>query len=227
LVTSTPEEQFASRLRIAIGRQLEGAAKPITLVAVAQDLQKHFGAAALANWAGFGNFRAFLENNLPEGAALEQLSATEWVVRDTARHLSANDVRMQLPEPRVVERVSRVTGVPPLTPHAFKVLFDAAANYLDRNDFAMLELVRHLRDSASAAGVVVSRSNAQFIVKGLPAAELATIKQQGRLSSLAIGQLFRDQIRNLCEDAALQLSSEEVKVIDGWVLGAMGEGSLP
>lgn len=227
VVTSTPEEQLAGRLRLAIGRQLDAAAKPVTLVAVAQELQKQFGAATLTNWAGFGNFRAFLESNLPDGAALEQLSATEWVVRDTARHLSAQDVRMQLPEPRVVERVARVTGVPPLTPHAFKVLFDAAAGYLERNDFAMLELVRHLRDSATAAGVAVSRSNAQFIVKGLPAAELVTLKQQGRLSALAIGQLFRDQIRNLCEDAALQLSSEEVTVIDGWVLGAMGEGSFP
>lgn len=227
VVTSTPEEQLAGRLRLAIGRMVEGSAKPVTLVAVAQELQKQFGAAALTNWAGFGNFRAFLESNLPEGAALEQLSATEWVVRDTARHLSSQDARMQLPEPRVVERVARITGVPALTPHAFKVLFDATAGYLERHEFAMLELVRHLRDAASAAGVSVSRSNAQFVIKGLPAAELASLKEQGRLTALAVGQLFRDQIRNLCEDAALQLSSEEATVIDGWVLGAMGDGSLP
>ena len=91
----------------------------------------------------------------------------------------------------------------------------------------MLELGRHLRESAAAAGVSVSRSNAQFVIKGLPAAELATLKQSGRLTAIAIGQLFRDQISNLCEDAALQLSSEESTAIDGWVLGAMGEGSLP
>jgi len=227
VITSTPEEQLAGRLRLAISRSLEASPKAITLVAVAQELQKQFGSAALANWAGFGNFRAFLEANLPEGAALDQLSATEWVVRDTARHLAANDVRLQLPEPRVIERICRITGVPALSPHAFKVLFEAAASHLETHDFAMLELVRHVRESAATAGVVVSRSNAQFVIKGLPAAELTALKQSGRLTGIAIGQLFRDQISNLCEDAALQLSSEESTAIDGWVLGAMGEGSLP
>lgn len=87
--------------------------------------------------------------------------------------------------------------------------------------------LRHLRESAATAGVSVSRSNAQFVIKGLPAAELTALKQSGRLTGIAIGQLFRDQISNLCEDAALQLSSEESTAIDGGVLGTMGEGSLP
>lgn len=227
VVTSTPEAQLAGRLRVAVGGLLERSARPMTLVSIAQDLQKQFGAAALTNWAGFGNFRAFLEANLPDGSALEQLSATEWVLRDQVRHPSAQDARMQLPEPRVVERISRITGVPALTPHAYRILFEAAAGFLERSDFAMLEMVRHLRDAATSAGVTVSRSNAQFVAKGLPPAELASLKAQGRMTALSVGLLFRDQIRNLCEDAALQLSSEEVKVIDGWLLGAMGDGAVP
>ena len=227
VVTTTPEAQLAGRLRVAVGGLLERSARPMTLVSIAQELQKQFGATTLTNWAGFGNFRAFVEANLPEGAALDQLSATEWVLRDGARHPSAQDARMQLPEPRVVERISRITGVPALTPHAYRVLFEGAATFLERSDFAMLEMVRHLREAAASAGVSVSRSNAQFVAKGLPPAELTNLKTQGRVSALAIGLLFRDQARNLCEDAALQLSSEEVKVIDGWLLGAFGEGALP
>jgi hypothetical protein len=220
-----PGSPLRDLLAGALAELLSDASRPLHLVSLAQELQNRFGHTVIDSaWAGAGSFRAFVEDNLPHGALLDQLSATDWVLRDPDRHPHLDPERNAIPEPQIVERLCRVTGAPMLTPAQFVALFEAVSAWVAEHEYSLTDASRHVRDALSDQGANISRSAVSFILKGLALAGAHLEDTPRVIPPSELARIFRDQVKNLCDDAAMQLSHHELSVLDAWILGTPIDG---
>ncbi|MCF6744464.1 NYN domain-containing protein [Blastococcus sp. KM273128] len=203
----------------AIRALVEASPGPVAGATAASAGMRAVPQIAAAGWGqardGFGGF---IRDHLGE-LEFRRNSSGGWLL-DPARHdeVPGDDADSD----DVVARVCRVTHAPQLTAEQYAALFEhlAAAS---RDGLPLNRLGLEVRERATATGEPVSRRAVNFVIQGLVYGGIEL--RNGTLGPWELAEAWRKNLRNLCDQAGLELSEADDAALDQWVLGALPGGT--
>ncbi|NOZ70770.1 MAG: NYN domain-containing protein [Chloroflexi bacterium] len=223
---SAPNKEDAMRRRILerVKQLVTAADEPILMAKAAHDVINTVGQQVLeSHWLGAGTFKNLLQSydNLPFEIAT---SPSPGFLYDPQRHELPREEPTQAEDKvdpelaEFVERVTQITGIPNLTPHQHAVLFTALAEHLSKHPYNLTTTSKAVRDLCIERGESISRSAVSFVLKGITYAKHRFSKRD---TPLRLARVYRNSVLTRCEDAELELTSKEKKLIDRWILGGL------
>jgi hypothetical protein len=216
-----------------------GRDEPVSLAELAHGLAAVFGEGARASWFGAGTFKNLLRQADLGGCVLSE--AGPGYLYDPARHAApAPDAkagpRVDQTHPDlagIAQRVHQVALTPRLPPDAYATLFGVIADQF-RDEFARGEtpslttdLSRAVRDGCEAAGLVVSRRDVNFVLRGVFFTqrdypdEVNALMNGAPSLAAGIGELFRAGVVHACRDRQLDLTADDERDLRRWLLGGL------
>ena len=224
--------------------------KPVPIAYLADRAQRALGPEKTAGsgWAGFGTFRTFLIENLPKNLALTD--SPPYYAYDPSRHTleqeSAGDQDSFAPPPIVeqeqampeasrseglpvvsseqrlnlqdsIARIHDASQAPPLAPAEYRLLFEVMSQELNENGLSGGQTIRNIAARVAQGGLEIKQDDIQFILDVVSEAD--PWFEQGASPALFAGR-FRNYVLSQCRKTGLQLSSDEVDLIDAWFVGA-------
>lgn len=200
----------------AIRAAVRAADRPIVSAAAAQ--------AALAvdphlketEWLGAGAFRAFLALYVED--LVYEANPSPGYVYDPARHTAA-DIPRREPAPDLaplLQEICAVTGAPALTSDRYTALFFALAEELRASPFDRNETPKRVRDRTDLLNAPVSRNAISFVTNGLIYSGVALVPG---VSAKELGDGWVANLKTLCVNARLELSSEDERELEQWMVG--------
>ncbi|MFD5769701.1 NYN domain-containing protein [Streptomyces sp. NPDC127049] len=178
-----------------------------------------------SNWHGTGSFRAFLTLHLTD---LRYEPTAPGFVLDPERHSAdgiLGDERNRIAP--LLQQVSTVTGVPPLSSQAYRALFTALAEDLQRNPFALYPTSKRVRDRTEDLGTPVPRAAVNYVIQGL---KYTGQQLTPAVTADALAEAWANNTWALGTNAQMQLTEDDRRTIRGWIIGtdaetAAGEGA--
>lgn len=116
----------------------------------------------------------------------------------------------------MIARIHEASQVPPLSPPDYRAMFEAIALELNENGLNGGQTLTNIATRAAQGGVEIARGDIQFIVDVISEAD--PWFEQGASANLFSGR-FRNYVVARCRKANMQLSSEELDLIDAWFVG--------
>lgn len=117
-----------------------------------------------------------------------------------------------------IARIHEACQAPPLSPPEYRVLFDAMALEIAEIGLTGAQTLSNVVQRAQAAGVEVGRDDVRFVLEVV--SETDPWLEQGVSASLFAGR-FRNFVVARCRSQGLDLSVEELDLIEAWfVAGA-------
>lgn len=136
----------------------------------------------------------------------------------------AAPVRPQMPEREPVNtiqqsitRIHDACQAPPLAPPEYRVLFDVMAQEITANGLMGAQTLSSIAARAAEMGVEVRRDDIRFVLEVV--SEVDPWFEQGASTNL-FSSRFRNFVIARCRSQGLQLSSEELDLIDAWFGGS-------
>jgi hypothetical protein len=209
------------------------AAEPLDMARAAFDVIRTFGPQVTeTEWAGAGSFKLLLQGAAPLEFEILTAPNQPGYLYDPARHTPpvAPDVLAPAPDkldnlqPALadfIRRVSQVTGTPRLTPAEFALVFTAIADDLTQRPFNLTYTSKAVRDYCLARGAAIPRKSVWFILQGITFTGHRFGKGPVEDAAEHLAEIFRDDVLKLCEDAGLELSTDERRSLDDWLLSGL------
>jgi len=237
---------------------------PVPIEALADRAQRALGkdVTAGANWAGFGNFRAFLTACLPiefrltteqpfvvyqtDGASVPQAQAPQpSQAQSPQAQAPQSDAPVQERRPagqnaqartaaapssgldlqQVIGRIQEACQAPPLSPPDYSSMFEMIAAEINENGLNGTQTLANIGARAAAARVTIHPTDVRFVLDVI--SEPDPWFEQGASASLFAAR-FRNFVVTRCRTQGMELSGEELELIDAWFAGAtIGQPQQP
>ena len=227
----TPQLSSEERLRkriVDLVRKLVGESnEPILMGRAAQEVINQMGDKVLrSHWAGAGTFKNLLQSEEDLGFDIAT-SPSPGYLYDPERHTLPREeagVRKEddMP-PKLAEfakRISQITGAPYLTPRQYAMLFTAVAEDLKEHPYHLTSTSKAVRDRVIEQGETISRANINNVLKGIAYAKHRFSKRD---TPQSLARVYRSYVLSRCEDAELELTREEKRMLREWIEGGLRE----
>jgi hypothetical protein len=119
-----------------------------------------------------------------------------------------------------IARIQDACQAPPLAPHEYRLLFEVMAKEVSENDLIGAQTLANITQRAQGRGLNVRRDDVRFVLEVVSEAD--PWFEQGASANLFAGR-FRNFVVARCRGQGLNLSADELDLIDAWFAG----GALP
>jgi len=119
-----------------------------------------------------------------------------------------------------IARIQDACQAPPLAPHEYRLLFEVMAKEISENDLVGAQTLANITQRAQERGLDVRRDDVRFVLEVVSEAD--PWFEQGASANLFAGR-FRNFVVARCRGQGLNLSADELDLIDAWFAG----GALP
>jgi hypothetical protein len=119
-----------------------------------------------------------------------------------------------------IARIQDACQAPPLAPHEYRLLFEVMAKEINDNDLIGAQTLANITQRAQDKGLNVRRDDVRFVLEVVSEAD--PWFEQGASANLFAGR-FRNFVVARCRGQGLNLSADELDLIDAWFAG----GTLP
>ncbi len=226
--TSQPssEDRLRKRILDLVRKLVARSEEPILMGWAAQEVIDQVGQQVLeSHWAGAGTFKNLLQSE--EGLEFEiATSPSPGYLYDPKRHTlpreESTKPRDEMP-PKLAEfakRISQITGAPYLTPRQYALIFTALAEDLKEHRYHLTSTSKSVRDRLIEQGEAISRANINNVLKGIAYAKHRFTKRD---TPQSLARIYRSYILSRCEDAEMELSREEKRMLREWIEGGLRE----
>ena len=221
------EEKLRKRIVDLVRRMVAEAKEPILMGRAAQEVINRTGKQVLdSHWAGAGTFKNLLQSEENLGFEIAT-SPSPGYLYDPERHsLPREDESAKKGEevpPKLAEfskRISRITGAPNLTPRQYAMLFTALAEDLKEHPYHLTSTSKAVRDRVIEQGETISRANINNVLKGVAYAKHRFSKRD---TPQSLARVYRSYLLTRCDDAELELSREDKRLLREWIEGGLRE----
>ena len=117
----------------------------------------------------------------------------------------------------VAKQVHEVTDAPLLTPDNYQALFEALAEDLQAEPFHLVETCKTVRDRCRNQGMAISRSDVNFVLRGLLLRGHAF--GEGKDDAATLSRKLADNVRSLCLREQMILDQATDAAILKWIAG--------
>jgi hypothetical protein len=160
--------------------------------------------------------RHMMPETAPKPAAAQR--APELQAPATTRQVD-NAAQMQ----QSITRIYDACQAPPLSPHDYRVLFSVMVQEINENHLQGAQTLTNIIARAKEAGVEVRRDDVRFVLEVVSEAD--PWFEQGATVHLFAGR-FRNFVVARCRSQGLNLSSDELDMVDAWFAGN-GQSQMP
>ncbi len=222
---ASKEEKLRRRIVDLVRRMVSDAKEPILMGRAAQEVINRTGKQVLdSHWAGAGTFKNLLQSEENLGFEIAT-SPSPGYLYDPERHSLPREEESakkgeEVP-PKLAEfskRISRITGAPNLTPRQYAILFTALAEDLKTHPYHLTATSKAVRDRVIEQGEAISRANINNVLKGVAYAKHRFSKRD---TPQSLARVYRSYLLSRCEDAELELSREEKRLLREWIEGGL------
>src|SRR5262245_47078219 len=119
-----------------------------------------------------------------------------------------------------IARIQEACQAPAMAPHEYRLLFELMAEEINENDLIGAQTLANITHRAQERGLEVRRDDVRFILEVV--SESDPWFEQGASANLFAGR-FRNFVVARCRGQGLNLSADELDLIDAWFAG----GNLP
>src|SRR5262249_51053013 len=119
-----------------------------------------------------------------------------------------------------ITRIQDACQAPPLAPHEYRLLFEVMAKEISDNDLIGAQTLANIPQRDQERGLDSRRDDVRFVLEVVSEAD--PWFEQGLSANLFAGR-FRNFVVARCRGQGLNLSADELDLIDAWFAG----GSLP
>ena len=119
-----------------------------------------------------------------------------------------------------IARIQEACQAPPLAPPEYRLLFEIMAKEITDNDLIGAQTLTNITQRAQERGLEVRRDDVRFVLEVVSEAD--PWFEQGASANLFAGR-FRNFVVARCRGQGLNLSADELDLIDAWFAG----GTLP
>jgi hypothetical protein len=119
-----------------------------------------------------------------------------------------------------IARIQDACQAPPLAPHEYRLLFEVMAKEISDNDLIGAQTLANITQRAQERSLDVRRDDVRFVLEVVSEAD--PWFEQGASANLFAGR-FRNFVVARCRGQGLNLSADELDLIDAWFAG----GGLP
>jgi hypothetical protein len=219
------EDKLRRRIVDLVRRMVADSSEPILMGRAAQEVINRTGKQVLeSHWAGAGTFKNLLQSEENLGIEIAT-SPSPGYLYDPERHALPREDEMARKEedvpPKLAEfskRISRITGAPNLTPRQYAMLFTAMAEDLKEHTYHLTSTSKAVRDRVIEWGEAISRANINNVLKGVAYAKHRFSKRD---TPQSLARVYRSYLLSRCEDAELELSREEKRLLREWIEGGL------
>lgn len=245
LTSSDPDQSERNLIRDRILEEVVQAVaesdKPVPIAFLADRAQRVLGHddTVGSNWAGYGAFRSFLLENLPDDVGLSD--QPPYFAFDPKRHTlpdpglgmpsqlappvmsqqpqipAPQATNITAPEPndlqKAIARIHEACKAPALAPADYRLLFEVMAQEISEKGPNGAQTIISIAERGAALGFDVKKSDIEFVLEVV--SEGDRWFEQGVSPALFAGR-FRNFVVARCRAAGLSLSVEELDLIDAW-----------
>ncbi|WP_243656365.1 NYN domain-containing protein [Cellulomonas wangleii] len=210
-------DEGEARARRAVRRAVRTADAPLPLGAAAQVAQTADPSLATTQWAGAGNFTAWLGRAVPDLDVSTRPPGHVWdpqrfgeadlpgAVADTA----PNELQRQ---------VIAVTDTPGLSQAQYRVLLKTLASDVAAHPFDRVATSRRVHEACQQSGTKVGRSTVNFVISGVLYTGLSL---DGDPGAEKVARAWADNVIGLCRGARMELTNGDAAAIRAWVGGGL------
>jgi NYN domain-containing protein len=144
-------------------------------------------------------------------SALPQTAAVQPAVAATPQRLDPPN-----PIQQSIARIQEACQAPPLAPQEYRVLFEIMAREINEHDLLGLETLSKIAQHAQEHGIDLRRDDVRFVLEVV--SEVDPWFEQGASADLFASR-FRTFVVARCRGQGLNLSADELHLIDAWFLG--------
>jgi NYN domain len=119
-----------------------------------------------------------------------------------------------------IARIQEACQAPALAPHEYRLLFELMAEEINENDLIGAQTLANITHRAHQRGLEVRRDDVRFILEVV--SESDPWFEQGASANLFAGR-FRNFVVARCRGQGLNLSADELDLVDAWFAG----GNMP
>lgn len=218
-IPTSPDMPTQERAERHVLDQLQQSDTPLYLAHVGKVLRAGMGDVIDETaWFGRGGLTAFLRNI--DGGRLRVDNLFVW---DPERHdppdvpstgSSSNHVHL----PDLIQDLRAVTDLPALPTQAWPRLFEALANYAQREEFSLTACTASVRDALKHGETPVSRGAVGFVVRGLSLCNVR-LADDPPPSAETMREAFQASIVDRYEASGSTLSTTQLAEVDRWFRG--------
>jgi NYN domain len=119
-----------------------------------------------------------------------------------------------------IARIHEACQAPPMSPHEYRVLFEVMAAEISENDLIGAQTLANITQRAQEKGLEVRRDDVRFVLEVVSEAD--PWFEQGASANLFAGR-FRNFVVARCRGQGLNLSADELDLIDAWFAGGTSQ----
>ena len=176
------------------------------------------------DWGGKGTFRKFVES-LNVNPVAFNWDGSGGVAYEPGRHsidngTSTGDVGEDWTDKellKVAKQIHELTGVPLLSPEAYRNLLKMIAEDVASAPFHVMETGKRARDRCRDSGLPVSRADVNHVLRGLLVRGHSF--EDGPNDTQTLRKKLADNIRSLCLREQIVLDSATDGAIQAWIVG--------
>jgi len=182
------------------------------------DAKRHGQAAAKARELPAGTARFAAGSGATEPQALIANPATTAPARPAAppQEAPAAATPASAAIQQSIARIQDACQAPTLAPHEYRLLFELMAEEINENDLIGAQTLANITQRAHERGLEVRRDDVRFILEVVSEAD--PWFEQGASPNLFAGR-FRNFVVARCRGQGLNLSADELDLIDAWFAG--------
>ncbi len=222
---SGSEERLRKRILDLVRRLVGESSEPILMGRAAQEVIDQLGPKVIdSHWGGAGTFKNLLQSEDDLGYEIATTPSPGYLY-DPERHALPHDEESARKEAEMppklaafAKRISQITGAPYLTPRQYAMLFTALAEDLKEHPYHLTSTSKAVRDRVIEQGVAISRANINNVLKGIAYAKHRFSKRD---TPQSLARIYRSYVLTRCEDAELELSREEKRMLREWIEGGL------
>ena len=220
------EDRLRKRIVDLVRKLVSESNEPILMGRAAQEVINQLGEKVLrTHWAGAGTFKNLLQSEEDLGFEIATTPSPGYLYdpeRHTLPKAEEEEKEDEMP-PKLAEfakRISQITGAPNLTPRQYAALFIALAEDLKEHPYHLTSTSKAVRDKVIEQGIAISRANINNVLKGIAYAKHRFSKRD---TPQSLARIYRSYVLSRCEDAELELSREEKRMLREWIEGGLRE----
>jgi len=115
-----------------------------------------------------------------------------------------------------IARIHEACQAPPMSPHEYRTLFEVMAKEISENDLIGAQTLANITQRAQEKGLELKKDDVRFVLEVVSEAD--PWFEQGASANLFAGR-FRNFVVARCRGQGLNLSADELDLIDAWFAG--------
>jgi hypothetical protein len=229
-------EALRDRIIAVAAEIVSGAKGAVVLSSAAEAISKELGEVVLeTRWAGAGSFKELLESTPGLPFQFNIPPNTPGFLFDAHRH--GGEPETQVPDPfedkypelaALTRRVHLITAAPRLTPEEYEAVFDSISIVMTRQPElrASSDISRVAREVCLEQGHSVSLRDFNRIMRAIAYARDIFEPGDSADTPHGLATSFLRGLVMLCDDAQLELSPEDGKLLTRWIMGQQAADAL-